>query len=136
MLHNTFARLKSVRVRITIVATVLTGVALTVAAVLLVSTVEGRLEAEARDDAERAAAKVADALQGGLPFSQAVEAPAPAPGTLVYIVGPGGDVLASTPGSAAAGIAGVGVLPDSRLLAGGSSVAVTSQLVSTAGASG
>ena len=115
MLRNTFARLRTVRVRITIIATVLTGVALTVSAVLLVSAVEHRLESQVRADTRLAAAKVAGAVQAGQSFQQAVLQPAP--GVLVYIVGDTGDVLATS----SAGVAGAGTfgpLPDTRLLNG------------------
>jgi hypothetical protein len=89
MLHNVLARFRAVRVRITIVATVLTGVALTLSAVLLVSAVQHRLKSQVRADTEQAAADVAFALQAGQPFDRAVAAPRP--GTLVYIVSRTGD---------------------------------------------
>ena len=108
MLRSTAARLRTVRVRITIIATVLTGVALTVSAVLLVSAIERRLEGQVRSDTQQAAARVAVALQAGTSFEQALGVPAP--GTLVYIVGDGGQVLASTWG------AGVGAVAPARLL--------------------
>jgi hypothetical protein len=72
-----------VRVRITAIATVTTGVALTVFAVLLVATVENRLEAQVRADSERAAQNVVVALEAGQTFDKAVSAPTP--GTFVYI---------------------------------------------------
>jgi signal transduction histidine kinase len=134
MLRNTFARLRSVRVRITLIATILTGVALTVAAVLLVSAVENRLEDQVREDTRRAADKVAVALQAGQPFDQAVSAPAL--GTYVYIVGDSGDVLAASTGPVGAGLSAVGPLPDPSLLSGGAPVEITQQIVSAAGPGG
>src|SRR5215207_6814768 len=100
MLHNAFARARSVRVRITAVATVLTGVALTVAAVLLVSSVERRLEAQIRKDTQAAASRVAVALQKGQSFDRAALV-APAAGTYVWILDSTGDVLAAAPGTPA-----------------------------------
>src|SRR5204863_3385147 len=124
------ARLRSVRVRITIVATLVTGVALTASAILLVSAIEQRLEAQIRTETERAADRVAFALQTGTPFEQALGRPSP--GTAVYIVGPGGRVLASTIEGAAGQSATGGLLPDTRsLVAGG--VEVASQDVTTPG---
>jgi signal transduction histidine kinase len=133
MLRNTFARLRAVRVRITIVATVLTGVALTLSAVLLVSAVQHRLKAQVRADTERAAADVAFALQAGQPFDRAVAAPRP--GTLVYIVGRTGDVLAASAGIAVGDVQALGPLPDVNMLNGGLPVEVTQQFVSTGGGS-
>src|SRR6476646_2940418 len=117
MLRNTIARFRSVRLRITVIATVLTGVALTVSAVLLVSAVESRLEDQVREDTRRAADKVAVALQAGQPVDKAVAAPAL--GTYVYIVGDSGDVLAASTGPVGGGVAAVGPLPDPSLLSGG-----------------
>jgi signal transduction histidine kinase len=130
MLHNTIARLRTVRVRITVIATVLTGVALTVSAVLLVSQVEHRLEAQVRADTQRVADKVAGALQAGKPVDQAVAQPGP--GTVVYIVGNRGDVLAASTGLAQTG-GSVGPLPDPSLLSGEAPVEIRQQYVSTAG---
>jgi len=114
MLRNTIARLRTVRVRITAIATVLTGVALTVSAVLLVATVQGRLEAQVRADTKAAADRVAFALSAGQPVDQAVRMPFS--GTVVYVQSPGGEVLAVSggagPGSVGALSAG-GVRPDS-----------------------
>jgi signal transduction histidine kinase len=129
MLHNTIARLRSVRVRITVIATVLTGVALTVSAVLLVSAVERRLEDQVRADTKLAADKVAGAVQAGQSFQQAVGQPSP--GVVVYIVGDTGDVLATSSGLA--GASTFGPLPDSRLLSGSAPVEITQQFVSAAG---
>ncbi len=129
MLHNTIARLRTVRVRITLIATVLTGVALTVSAVLLVSAIEHRLEAQVRADTKQAADRVAYALRAGQPFEQAVSQPGP--GTVVYIVGGTGNVLAASTG--VAGRASVGPLPDATLLSGDAPVEITQQLVDTSG---
>ena len=139
MLRNTIARFRTVRVRITVIATVLTGVALTVAAVVLVSAVEHRLEDQVRADTRRAADKVAFALQAGQPLDQAVAAPAL--GTYVYVVGNSGDVLAASTrvagaAGAAAGVSAVGPLPDAELLTGGVPVEISQQIVSTVGPGG
>ncbi len=128
MLHNTIARLRTVRVRITVIATVLTGVALTLSAILLVSAVENRLEDQVRADTKTAADRVVGAVQAGQSFQQAVAAPAP--GVVVYIVGDGGNVLAASTGIAARGP--VGPLTDPRLLAG-APVEFTQQFVDTGG---
>jgi signal transduction histidine kinase len=93
-----------------------------VSAVLLVSAIERRLEAQIRSDTEQAADRVAFALQTGTPFEQALGRPSP--GTAVYIVGPGGQVLASSLGGAAGQTAPGGVLLDARgIPAGGVEVA-------------
>jgi signal transduction histidine kinase len=129
MLRNAIARLRTVRLRITAIATVLTGVGLTVAAVLLVSTVQHRLEAQVRADTRRVADTVAGALRAGQPIDQAIANPEP--GTVVYIVGNGGDVLAASTGTA--GRSAFGPLPDASLLIGGAPVEITQQLVAGAG---
>jgi signal transduction histidine kinase len=131
MLHNTFARLRTVRLRITAIATVLTGVALTVSAVLLVVTVQHRLEAEAKAQTQRVADRVAGALQAGLPFEQAVSQPGP--GTAVYIVGTTGDVLAASTG--VAGRSSLGPVPAVGALETNAPVEVAQQFVSTPGQS-
>jgi signal transduction histidine kinase len=131
MPHKTLARLRAVRVRITAIATVITGVTLTVFAVLLVTTVENRLEAQVRADSERAAHNVVVALEAGQPFEKAVSAPMP--GTFVYIVGGKGTVLAATPGIAAGGMTAIGPLPDVKLLNGQGPVEITQQFVSSGG---
>lgn len=129
MLRNTFARLRTVRVRITLVATVLTGVGLGASAALLVSTVHHRLESQVRAETARAADDVAFALQAGTPFDQAVAAPRT--GTFVYIVGGRGDLLAASPGIAISGVTSFGPLPDASLLQDGAGVEVNQQFVNT-----
>src|SRR6188472_3488866 len=129
MLRSTIARLRSVRVRITIVATLVTGIALTVSAVVLVSAIERRLQSQIRSQTEQTADRVAVALQTGTPFDQAL-GPASL-GTAVYIVDQDGRVLASTIGGEAGQSAPGGVLPpDVRYLANGG-VEVASQAVTT-----
>src|SRR5262245_24900355 len=129
MLHNTIARLRTVRIRITVIATVLTGVALTVSAVLLVSQVEQRLESQVRADTQRVADKVAGALQAGTPFEQALSQPGP--GTAVYIVGNTGDVLAASTG--AGGQASLGPIPGVGVEPSDVPVEVAQQFASTLG---
>ncbi len=131
MLHETFARLRTVRVRITIIATVLVGVALTLAAVLLVSAVERRLEARVRADTQQVLNRVAGAVQSGEPFDQAVRTPFSA--TAVYIVGESGTVLAASTGPPPPGSASVGLVPDNQIF-GQAPLEMTSQLVDTSGA--
>jgi signal transduction histidine kinase len=129
MLHNTIARLHTVRLRITAIATVLTGVALTVSAVLLVSAVQHRLESQVRADTRRVADKVAGALQAGLPFEQALSQPGP--GTAVYIVGSSGDVLAASTG--AGGKSSLGPNPGVGMVPNDVPVEIAQQFVSTSG---
>ena len=131
MLRNAFARFRTVRVRITAIATVLTGVALTVSAVLLVSSVERRLEAQVRADTKRVADNVTFAVQNGATFDQAVAVPFS--GTAVYILDQNGHVLATGPGVAAGGVVGVGPLPDARLISGGVPFEVSTQYVGAPG---
>jgi signal transduction histidine kinase len=128
MLRNAIARLRTVRVRVTIVATVVTGVALMVSAIVLVSAIERRLEDQIRSETEKAADRVAFALQAGTPFEQALGRPSP--GTAVYIVGPGGRVLASTIEGVAGQSAPVALVPDTRSLSA-AGVEVASQDVTT-----
>jgi signal transduction histidine kinase len=109
MLRNAVARLRSVRLRVTIVATLVTGVALTASAIALVSAVEHRLQDQIRSQTEQTADRVAVALQTGTPYDQALAAPSL--GTAVYIVGPGGQILASTIGGAVGQSAPAGYLP-------------------------
>ena len=115
MLRSTFARLRSVRVRITVVATVLTGVALTVAAVMLVSAVERRLEDQIRTDTQSAASRVAVAVQSGQPVDLAARSAA-AGGTLLWIVNDSGQVVAVGPGTLSTEIAGVAGSPEAQLI--------------------
>jgi signal transduction histidine kinase len=131
MLHDTIARLRSVRLRITVIATVLTGVALTLSAVVLVATVQQRLEAEARLETQRVADRVAGAVQAGLSFEQAVSQPGP--GTAVYIVGTTGDVLAASTG--AGGGASLGPIPAVGAIQSNVPVEIAQQFVSTPGQS-
>ena len=129
MLRNTIARLRTVRVRITIAATLVTGVALTASAILLVSAVEGRLKGQLRSETAQAADRVALALQTGTPFEQALAVPSP--GTAVYIVNEDGRVLASTIRGVAGQSAPGGFLPPGvRYLTDGG-VEVASQAVTT-----
>jgi signal transduction histidine kinase len=129
MLHNTIARLRTVRLRITAIATVITGVALTVSAVLLVSAVHHRLESQVRADTQRVADKVAGALQAGLPFEQALSQPGP--GTAVYIVGSTGDVLAASTG--VGGTSSLGPNPGVGMGPNDVPVEIAQQFVSTSG---
>ncbi len=122
MLPSAFARMRSVRVRITAVATVLTGVALTVAAVLLVSAVERRLEDQIRSDTQTAASRVAVALGSGLSADVATRSAlggstaVGSGGTLLWVVNEAGDVLAVGPGTPSTEIAGIAGSPDAQLI--------------------
>ena len=94
MLRKFLARLLTVRVLVTAIATVVTGAALAVFAIVLVATVEHRLEAHVRADSRNLAQRVATAIQSGQPAQQAVGQPAL--GNAVFVTGEQGNVIAAS----------------------------------------
>ncbi len=125
-------RFGAVRLRVTAIATVLTAVALSASALLLVSQVEHRLEDHVDAEANRAITDVAQALQSGESFNQAVRTDDLT--TQVWIVGERGDVLATTTGAPPGGAIGVGPLPDLETISGGAPVRVFSRSVAAGSA--
>jgi signal transduction histidine kinase len=129
-----WSRFGAVRLRVTAIATALTALALSASALLLVSQVEHRLEDHVNAEANQAITEVADALESGKSFDQAVHTDDLT--TQVWIVGERGDVLATTTGTPPGGAIGVGPLPDVAAITGGAPVRVFSRSVEAGGGGG
>jgi signal transduction histidine kinase len=123
---------RSVRWRITLVATVLVGVTLAVAAYALVSTVEGRLTDQAKRDADQALDQAAGAMARG---ERIDVLGIPVGGPAVQVLGPDGRVITRTPGVAGNVLFTVGadgnVVPVSGIVA--SRYAIVQRTISSPG---